>query len=503
MQQYSLILIVCFALAVIFFLLRSIYYHRQLRQLHHQLDSSQQAVKITTDHKVELVAEITTLKDQIAETQLRDTLTGLPTRVVFEDRLRQAIMQSERYKLVFAVMAFNLDGFKIVNGVLGYEAGDEILKEIANRLLVSVRQVDTACRFSGDQFYFILPQLAKSETAAFIAKRFLDEVSLPFYVHQQELFVTACIGIAIYPSDGTDAKILLKNADNALQQAKMRGRNSYQFYSEEMHALSRRELLLNTSLHRGNIFQEFLVYYHPALDFSGKKIFCMEALLRWQHPDFGLIAPKEFLRLAENSGKSIEIDEWVLRHACTQFKKWQAVDFNPKYIAVNISLHQLENPHFSYRLSQILQETELDPGCLILEISEGTLFSKFDLIEKTLYMLKNIGVKIAIDNFGTGRLSLQHLKRFPVDFLKIDHSLTQDILTNKESVIIIKMIIALVKSLQIEVIAEGVESQNQKETLLELGCHILQGHLFSHPALPEEFPSAINNMLLTLKAQTR
>lgn len=471
--------------------------HRLAKMKSQCVDTEKALEKSLEDGRL-LNIEVNALKSQIVDFRLHDPLTGLISRTVFEDRLKQTIYESEHYQLLFAVVTLDLDGFKVINSVLGYEVGDAVLKEVASRLRTCIRQVDTACRMTGDQFNFILPKLTKPETAAFVAKRFLDEIALPFYTQEQELFLTACIGIAIYPTDGSETKVLLKNSDSALQQAKVRGRNTYQFYQEEMHALSRRELLLSSSLHQNNIFEEFVVYYQPAIDFQHKSVFSMEALLRWQHPDFGLIAPREFLRLAENSGKSIEIDEWVLGQACKQFVVWQKAGFHPAFFSVNISLHQLENPHFPYRISQILREHALSPPQLMLEISEGTLQSKFELIEKTLFVIKTLGVKIVIDNFGTGRLSLQHLKRFPIDYLKIDTTLTHDIITNKESLIIVKMIVALANSLQINVLAEGVESQHQKDILQELGCQVLQGHLFCYPQLPSEFPRMINEKLSLL-----
>lgn len=463
------------------------WYSKQVKTQENQLQT-----EIT--NRQQFSTQLVELKKQYDQNLLQDNLTGLSSKLVLEDRMVQAVNQSKRYQLTLGVICLDIDEFNIINSALGYDVGDDLLKEIASRLQGSVRQVDTVCRFSGDEFVLLLPQIAKAETCVYIAQRLLDTISQPFHIQDQDLFITASIGISVYPADGLDGKTLLKNANNALNQAKTRGCNIYQFYRKEMHELSQRELVLNAALRDGSIYREFTLFYQPLVNTSTKEVICMEALLRWEHPEFGLITPHDFLRLAENSGKIIEIGEWVLRTVCQQFQAWKKLNFNLTKVAVNISLRQLENPHFIFKLTQILQEMQISPDTLILEISEGA-FHKIELLEKCLTLLKNIGVKIAIDDFGTGNLSLQQLKRLSIDYLKIDRSFVQELTENKESETIIKMMIALAKGLGQDIIAEGVETREQKQQLEQWGCHVMQGHLFSIPRKAEEFTSSIEKSI--------
>jgi diguanylate cyclase (GGDEF)-like protein len=440
--------------------------------------------RITQQYEQEL-KEKNKLSADLADTQTRldyrssvDPLTNLPSRQVLEDRLMQAINQSKRYELIFAVLALNIEELETIENVLGVEVKDALVKEIVVRLKSCIRTVDSLSRFPDDKFVFILPQLSKAEAISYVAQRIIDIISEPFMVQNHELYVTTCFGISIYPMDGAEGQVLLKNADTALQQAKARGGNVFQFYRAEMQTSSRRELMLNSHLRSNKIYHEFALHYQPILNVATKKIISMEALLRWMHPDFGLISPLEFLQLAENNGRIIAIGEWVLLSACQQFKKWQEMGFHPNNISVNVSLRQLENPQFVHRVSQILQDTKMQPADLVLEISESVLFPKLEMVEKALLMLRHLGVQIAIDDFGTGYLSLQHLRRFPVDYLKIDGTLVRDISTDKESEHIVRMIVALANSLQLTAVAESVESPNQRKLLEALGCSVMQGHLF-------------------------
>ncbi|MHB1947588.1 MAG: putative bifunctional diguanylate cyclase/phosphodiesterase [Gammaproteobacteria bacterium] len=484
---FPIIPIVISAACILGLVIILFYSYRELRKLKIQIALSQVQLLKEINLQQELAKELTQLKEKFAHDVLYDSLTGLAGRQVFEDRLVQTLNQSKRYQLIFGVLFLDLDGFKVINEALGHDVGDELLKEVAERLKNTIRQVDSLCRFGGDQFVLILSQLSKPESAAYVAQRILDAITQPFKVRNHELFITASIGIATYPTDGDEAKILLKNADNALHQAKSRGRNTYQFYREEMHILSQRELTLSSSLQHAEVYREFSIFYQPQINLENKKIASMQALLHWEHPDFGLIALPEFLRLAENNGKIIAIGEWLLRNAFQQFQQWKKLEFCPNSIAINVSLRQVENPHFTYKLSQILQEMNIDPACLVVEVSETLLAGNVELLEKSFHMLKHLGVQTAIKDFGAGHLSLQFLKRFPIDYLKIADTLIQDISVNKESESIVKMIIALAKSLQINVIAEGVESRKQKQVLVELGCNNMQGHLFSAPFRAEEF----------------
>jgi diguanylate cyclase (GGDEF)-like protein len=471
---------------------------RKLKRTSYQLKVVETRLQDELQKQTALSAELTELQTDFNESVLIDSVTQLPSYRVFEDRLQLALHQSKRHQLIFAILYLDIDDFKVINNVLGYEAGNLLLQEMVARLQPCIRKVDSMCHFVTNGFAFILPQLTKPETAAYVAQRLLDSVAQPFTVQNHELFITASIGITTYPADGAELPQLLKNVDIALHQAKSRGRNIYQFYHEELYTLSHRELILSSCLRGESIYNELTLYYQPIINVVTKEIVSMEALLRWQHPELGLVPPQDFLRLAENNGCIGAIGEWVLRNACEQFKKWHAEGFHLRNIAVNVSLRQLVNSNFTYKVSQMLQELAMEPACLMLEISEGVLLPKMMQIEKTLHMLKHLGVQIAIDDFGTGYLSLQHLRRFPVNCLKIDNTLVQEMMLDNESAAIVKTVITLAKSLRLETVAEGVESEKQKALLKESGCILMQGFIFCHPLLPKDFTDPL---LQTIAAQ--
>lgn len=463
------------------------YAYYQLKALRKMLMAFGLSLVRAAQHNEAQLQELTAVKEKFNQSVLYDGLTGLPAKQIFEDRLRVTVNQSKRYQLIFAVMFLDLDGFKIINDALGHDVGDELLKIIATRLKDSIRQVDTVSRFGSDEFVLILPQLTKGETSAYIARRLLEAIAQPIQLDDQQIYITASIGIALYPADGEESRSLLKNAANALHQAKAHGRNSYQFYRKEMLALSQRELILNSSLQNENLFRDFIIYYRPEINTESKKILTMQAVLHWKHADFGLLKPNDFFSLAERNGKIVEINEWIIHHALTHLQQWKRQQLYPTHVSIPVSLRQMENPQFPYRVSKILQEIQMDPAHLVLEISEDILLTRIDLIEKAVHMLKHLGVLIAISDFGAGHLSLQQLKRFPFDYLKISETLVRDITINTESTTILQMIVALAASLQVEVIAEGVETAKQKQQLKDLGCHIMQGSLLSAPLQAEDF----------------
>ena len=480
------------SVAFILFLLDNVIRkQRKITRLEREIKDHAAVLQTELQKQTILSAELSNLQTDFNQNVLIDPITQLPSFKVFEDRLLQTLHQSERHKLIFAIMYLDIDDFKVINNVLGYEVGDLLLKDLVTRLAPCVRKVDSMCHITNDCFAFVLPQLSKAETAAYVAQRLLDAVSQPFTILDHELFITASIGITVFPTDGTESAQLLKNADIALHQAKSRGRNMFQFYHEDMYALSHRELILNSCLRGDTIFQEFALYYQPVVNVNTKEVIAMEALLRWQHPELGMVAPQDFLRLAENNNRIGAIGEWVLRNACEQFQKWVAQGFHLRNVAVNVSLRQLENTNFTYRVSQVLQDLKMEPSCLMLEVSESVLLPKLNLVEKTLHMLKHLGVQIAIDDFGTGYLSLQHLRRFPVNCLKIDNILVQEMMIDTESEAIVKTIIALARSLKLETVAEGVEGEKQKILLKEYGCALMQGYLFCRPLLPKEFTTPL------------
>lgn len=444
---------------------------------------------------VQLEKEVVQLQKHISDNLLTDSLTGLPSRKKFEEHLTFAVNQSNRHQLTFSVMFLDLDGFKIINDTLGYDVGDALLKDVSKRLQTCIRQVDTLSRFAGDQFVFIFSQINKAETAVYIAQRLLNTITHPFHFQDQSFYLAANVGIAVFPMDGYDGKTLLKNADLALSQAKLHGRNTYQFYQKEMHEFSYRELMLSSNLHNESHYQYFSIYYQPRINLETKKIICMETILQWQHPDFGLVTFEEFSRLAEKNNNMIAIYEWLIRQACQDIITWREHHFDASAISVQVSLKQLEHTHFIQKISSILQETQLEPSNLIFELTDSSLLINIDLVEKMLHMLKHLGVQIMINHFGASYLQLRYLRRLPIDVFKMDRSLIYDIDTNPESEAIVKMIIALANSLQSQVVAEGVENRHQKNLLLSLGCTIMQGGLFSPPVLANDFNEKILQMI--------
>lgn len=467
---------------------------RKISRLKKQFVATEGSLSKELDKQYSLNAELADLK----ENSLHDSLTGLPGRQIFEDRFSQTLNQCKRYNMMFAVLILELDEFDVIKNALGVEASEQLFKEVAKRLQMGIRQIDTVSRLANGQFVIILAQLAKAETCAYTSRRLLDMIAEPFKVNNQDLFITASIGIALYPMDGDSTTLLLKNADNALYQAKVRGCNSYQFYREEMHASSQRTLALSSSLRDESVYQYFKIIYQPQLNIQTKTVIGMDSTLQWQHPDFGFISTKEFLQIAENNSTIINIGEWWLRNVCQQMQEWTTLSYGPLTVGVPISLRQLEHPHFINKIFQILQETKVEPARLLLEFSENVFTDNLTTVEKVLHKLKHVGVQIGVSDFGAGNFALQNLRRFPVDFLKISPTLIQDITVNKESEAIVSMIMALANSLQRRVIADGVESKNQKELLKSMGCYFMQGSFFSSPISPQEFSEKTHQHLLAL-----
>ena len=380
----------------------------------------------------------------------------------------------------------DIDDFKVINDALSYEIGDALLSDVAGRLQTCIRQVDSISRFTKDTFVILLTQLAKPETAAVVAQRILQSLAQPFQINEHELYITACIGIAIYPVDGPDATTLLRSADQALHLAKEKGNHTYQFYQEKLHAKSQRELMLSTSLNRETIFQEFVLYFQPIFNVESNSIICMDALLHWQHPELGLIAPQELFNYMEKQRKLNSISEWLLQMACKQFLHWRSLEFRPDFICLPLTIKQLENSHFIYRISQILQELNFEPTWLLLEIQESATPFDANGLEKSLNMLSYLGIKIAIDQFGSGVFSLNHLKQFSVNYLKLAPFLIENIETDQQAIAIIKSILFLAKNLSMHVIAQGVESDQQMQKLKELGCTLMQGLRLGAPLSESE-----------------
>jgi diguanylate cyclase (GGDEF)-like protein/PAS domain S-box-containing protein len=415
-----------------------------------------------------------------------DVLTGLPSRTLFQDRLGQALTSANRHESKLAVLLLDLDDFKNINDSLGHNAGDQLLKQFATRLAGSLREGDTAARLGGDEFVAILDNVASEEDATLVAQKILKLNIEPFTIDGHKLFVTCSIGISFYPKDGEDAETLLKNADAALYRAKDLGRNNAQFCSAEMNAKALQRLTLENNLRHALERQEFLLHYQPRVDLHSGEITGMEALVRWQHPEQGLIPPGRFIPAAEDSGLIVPLGAWVLHTACAQNKAWQATGLKPVCMAVNLSARQFRQQDLVEVVTRILQETGLDAAYLELELTESMVMQNVETTIATLTRLKAIGVKFSIDDFGTGYSSLSYLKRFPIDYLKIDQSFVRDISTDPDDAAITKTIISMAHDLGLRVIAEGVETQEQ-ETFLRLHhCDEMQGYLFSKPVSAEQ-----------------
>lgn len=452
----------------------------QSKLLTNRLALTESALDKMCDTERQLRNEIT-LQQKKLQRGMEDPITHLLGWQLFEDRLNQNIKESARYQLTMGILVIDIDDFKVINDALNYEVGDALLREIATRLQSCIRQVDSVSRYSKDTFVVILSQLSKPETAAVVAQRILHSLAQPVQIKEHELFITACIGIAIYPADGTDAASLLRSGNQALHLAKEKGKHVHQFYQERLHAKSQRELSLYNSLSRESIFREFIIYYQPIMDVNDQHVMAMNALLHWQNADVGLIRPQELFGYAEKQRKLNAISEWLIKTACQQFMHWRSLGFTPPLLAIPICLKQLETTHFIYRISQILQESKLPHECLLLEIKESTTQLPFDILEKAFNMLKYLNVKLALDNFGLGSFSIGFLKNLQVDYLKLDSSVTEDVLDNKRTADLVKSINFLADNLQMQVIAQGVESQQQIKRLKELGCHLMQGRCFGEP----------------------
>lgn len=425
--------------------------------------------------------EISQLKQQLVGTSLVDSLTGLPNRQVFEDRLAVTLLQSTRYHQTCCVMFLDLDHFKIINEALSLEAGDFLLRAVAVRLSNSIRQIDTLSRFSNNEFLFIFPQILKPETAGYIARRLLDDISKPFEIDGQEIYITASIGISVFPADGSDVNTLIKNANVALQQARVQGRNNYQFYRPETQALSRRDLILDMGLRQDNVCQEFVVYYQPEVYTDTQRVISLTAFPYWQHPEFGLLPFEAFSELAEASGRIQNVGDWLIRMVCEQLLIWREQKFFPHTVTIPLSLKQLENQHFVHHLGTMLQEYNLSPEGLAFLITDTTFVIKLDRIEKMLRMIEHLGIRKSIYGFGAGDLSLQYLCRLSINIFRIDASLVHDLMLHRESELIVQAIINLALSFNATVVAEGVETKEQQQMLASMNCRIMQGPLFGFP----------------------
>ena len=422
-----------------------------------------------------------------------DSLTGLPNRQQVNEHLDRAMFEAASLDRLVAIMFLDLDRFKNINDTLGHDVGDALLKQVAVRLKASLRPGDSISRLGGDEFILILGNIAHINDVTRVAQKILDQFVPPFRIAGRDLFISPSVGITLYPFDDSNPENLLRNADIAMYRAKELGRNNFQFYTPELNVRAARRLELETGLRRALENEEFVLHYQPLVNMQTGKIIGMEALLRWRHPEFGLIPPMDFIPLAEETGLIVPIGEWVLRTACAQIKRWHATGFPAMHVAVNLSSVQLQQKNFAETVKRALSDTGLEPRYLDLELTESLLMHDMEAVEKILKELKTQGVLFSLDDFGTGYSSLSYLKRFPIDFLKIDRSFVNDINQDRYGAGIVRAIIVMAHTLGIRVIAEGVETAEQLAFLRAQECDISQGYFCSEPLATEIFTELLKD----------
>ncbi|CCQ98633.1 putative Diguanylate cyclase [[Clostridium] ultunense Esp] len=424
-------------------------------------------------------------EEMIRQLAYYDPLTQFPNRFLFLERLNHEISFTKEKKGHIALILFDIDRFKYINDTLGHTFGDQVLQEAGKRINEAVNGDHLVARLGGDEFALFLTGIEESVKLTQLIERIREHFSQPFLLRGQEYYFTVSIGVSLYPEDGTDAETLLKNADTALFRAKEQGRNTYQFYTSSMYTEAFQRLVLENHLRRALENGEFTLFYQPLVDVSTGRITGVEALIRWQHPELGIISPGEFIPVAEENGLIIPIGDWVLTTACKKANEWIHAGFPPLRLNVNLSARQFQQPDFIDRIWGILKETGLPPQYLVIELTESIIMQNAEVNASRLQKLKEMGVMIAIDDFGTGYSSLSYLRRLPIDTLKIDRSFVWEISNSSDDRVIASAVISLAKSLQLKVVAEGVETTEQAEFLQKNGCYEMQGYLFSRP-LPDQ-----------------
>ena len=415
-----------------------------------------------------------------------DSLTGLPNRLLMQDRLNQAITQARRSGGQVALMFIDLDRFKLVNDSFGHVIGDTLLKQVARRLTDCLRDTDTVARLGGDEFTIMLPDVASPQGAGEVAERILSEFAQPFSEAEQELFVSASIGISLFPRDAAVPEDLVSHADTAMYSAKDSGRNNYCYFTEGLNHEVRQKVMMESGLRRAIERGELRLFYQPKIDLASRRVIGAEALVRWQHPTLGLVPPGKFIPIAEESGLIVPLGEWVLNAACAQLCAWQK-EGHELQVAINVSARQFQQRNLADLVLRAMAASNVDPKFIEIEVTESAIMNDAQSSISTLEAMKSRGISISIDDFGTGYSSLSYLKRLPLDILKIDQSFVRDVTTDHNDAAIVRAIIGLARSLGIKVIAEGVEDDRQLSFLNAYGCNYGQGYLFGRPLAPETF----------------
>ena len=462
-------------------------------------DRAELRARIRTITRLNRYRRLVETEEQLVYLANYDTLTNLPNRNLLMERLRQSLGHARRNHQRVAILVLDLDSFRIINDSFGHDCGDDLLREIAHRLIQTVSAIEaTVARASGDEFVILFDTDNFVKEVSEVAQRLLNHISQPILLNTHEIVVTASIGISVYPSDGEEAATLLKNANIAVSRAKTAGKNTYQFFTTEMNQAAFKRLILENQLRRVLEREELCLFYQPQIALNTGQIVGVEALLRWHHPESGLLSPNQFVTVAEEMNLIIPIGEWVLRTACLQAQVWQVAGLPPIRISVNVSSRQFQPVHWLQTIKNVLQESQLAPNYLELELTESVLMAEDNdnnnNIVAVLVELRAMGVQIAIDDFGTGYSSLSYLKRLPVNTLKIDRSFVQDINSNRDDAAIITAIIALAHSLHLAVVAEGVENKEQLLFLQSRQCEIVQGYLFSPPLSQPEMTKLLQGV---------
>jgi diguanylate cyclase (GGDEF)-like protein/PAS domain S-box-containing protein len=429
-----------------------------------------------------------------------DTLTALPNRSLLLDRLQQAIASAERGGEKFAVLFLDLDQFKVINDSLGHTVGDQLLQETATRLTGCVRGTDSVSRPGGDEFVLVLLKVKDASSPAHLARKILDVIASPYQIDGEQLHLTASIGIALYPDDGSDTATLIKNADAAMYHAKKNGRNNYQFFTAELNARARERLTMENNLRQALERREFLLHYQPLVELSSGRLLGVEALLRWERPGVGLIPPDQFIPVAEETGVILPLGEWVIEEACRQSRAWQEAGLPPVPVAVNLSPRQIHQERLTAILRRALKVNGLAAGALEIEITENLLMTYEDKTLKMLHNFKEMGLRVAVDDFGIGYSSLSYLKLLPIDKLKIDRSFVRDVSSDPNDAAIASAIIAMAHRLNLRVIAEGVETPAQRDFLMREGCDEAQGHYYSPPVPADQIGQLLRDAVVLPRA---
>jgi diguanylate cyclase (GGDEF)-like protein len=442
------------------------------------------------DGYLAIAADITehkAAKQQIEFLAYRDVLTGLPNRLLLQDRFEQATAYADRAGTRVALLFLDLDNFKSINDSLGHAVGDLLLKEIASRLAECVRDTDTISRQGGDEFLIVLPDLSDADAVAPVLNKIRDRMKAPFVINGNEFSSSVSMGVAIYPDDGDNFDTLLKKADMAMYRAKEAGRNTYQFFDEQMNVEAIEYLSLKNGLRRAVERGEFILHYQPQINLASGAVVGVEALLRWSHPELGMVAPARFIPVAEESGLIVPIGEWVMREACRQAMAWKSAGLPELIMAVNLSAVQFKRGDVEQTVINALEESGFDPHLLELELTESILIHNTESVLASVKRLKLLGVTLSIDDFGTGYSSLSYLKRFSVDKLKIDQSFIRDLATDPDDAAITLAIIQMARSLNLKTIAEGVENADMLASLRKFQCDEVQGYHFARPMPADEF----------------